>query len=180
MRPLVDVARLERFLSEVGRHTDAPTRVYLVGGAVALLHGWRASTVDIDLLIEPDTGSLMRALPGLKESLGVSLELASPLDFLPELPGWRERSRFVRQEGHAAIFELDLYSQALAKIERGFDQDRKDVRKMLDEGLVLPDRLRELLVRIEPEMYRFPAVDAGALRDDVESALAESARGGDE
>jgi hypothetical protein len=175
MRPLVDAEKLESFLSEVGRHADSPTRVYLVGGAVALLRRWRASTVDIDLRIEPDSGSLMRALPGLKERLSVSLELASPLDFLPELPGWRERSRFLRQEGQAAIFELDLYSQALAKIERGFEQDRSDVRRMLDEGLVEPERLRELLVAILPELYRFPAVDAGALAEDLERALTEGA-----
>jgi hypothetical protein len=172
VRPLVDAARLERFLKELAQRADGATRVYLVGGASALLHGWRASTVDIDLRIEPDRGGAARALPELKERLEVNVELASPLDFLPELPGWRERSRFVRQDGELATFEFDFYSQALAKIERGHEQDRLDVRAMLQEGLVEPARLRELARAIEPELFRFPAVDAGFLREEVERSLA--------
>ncbi len=31
------------------------------------------------------------------------------------------------QEGRLAVRHFDLYAQALAKLERGFDQDRQDV-----------------------------------------------------
>ena len=174
MRPPVDRQGLDRFLAEAGRRASEPTRIYLVGGATALLHGFREATIDIDLVIEPDPSPLLRALPDLKRELGINLELASPLDFLPELPGWRERSRFVRQEGLLAVFELDFYAQALAKIERGHDRDLADVRAMLARGLVEPARLRELHAAIEPELYRFPAIDPDALREDVERALAEA------
>lgn len=34
-----------------------------------------------------DVDSLLREIPGLKEDLGVNIELASPPDFIPELPG---------------------------------------------------------------------------------------------
>jgi len=172
MRPLVDRERLDRFLVELGRRADQPARVYLVGGATALLHGFRDATIDIDLLVEPESSPLLRAFPELKERLAVNLELATPLDFLPALPGWRERSRFVRQEGAVAVFEFDHYAQALAKIERGHERDLADVAAMLDRGLVDPARLRELHAAIEGELYRFPAIDAAAFREQVERALA--------
>jgi len=178
MRPLVDRERLDRFLAELGRRTDVPTRVYLVGGASALLHGFRESTIDIDLVIEPDPSPLLRSLPDLKRELDLNLELSSPLDFLPPLPGWRERSRFLRQEGSVAIFEFDLYAQALAKIERGHERDRADIAALLGGGFVEPARLRELYAAIEPELYRFPAIDPEALREDLEQALAAAGSGG--
>lgn len=174
MRPVVDRERLERFLVELGRRAEAPARVYLVGGASAILHGFREATIDVDLVIEPADSPLLRSFPEIKEALAINLELASPLDFLPELPGWRDRSRFLRQEGKVAIFEFDLYAQALAKIERGYDRDLADVRQMLTRGLVEPTKVRELFAAIEPELFRFPAIDAEALREDVERALADA------
>ncbi|HEX9799420.1 MAG TPA: DUF6036 family nucleotidyltransferase [Thermoanaerobaculia bacterium] len=174
MRPVVDRERLERFLVELGRRAEAPARVYLVGGASAILHGFREATIDVDLVIEPADSPLLRSFPEIKEALAINLELASPLDFLPELPGWRDRSRFLRQEGKVAIFEFDLYAQALAKIERGYDRDLADVRQMLTRGLVEPTKVRELFAAIEPELFRFPAIDAKALREDVERVLADA------
>jgi len=174
MRALVDRERLDRFLAELGRRAEEPTRVYLVGGATALLHGFRATTIDVDLVVEPGNAPLLRSFPEIKEALAISLELASPLDFLPELPAWRDRSRFVRQEGAVAVFELDFYSQALAKIERGHEQDRIDVRAMLEHGLIEPAKLRQLHAAIEPELYRFPAVDRDVLREKLERALADA------
>ncbi len=103
-----------------------------------MLEGWRDSTVDVDLRFEPDVDELLRELPALKERLGVNIELASPPDFIPELPGWRERSQMVFQEGNVYVHHFDLYSQALSKIERGFSQDLDDVGRMIEHGLVEP------------------------------------------
>lgn len=66
----------------------------------------------------------------------------------------------------------DLYSQALAKLERGHVRDLADVAAMLDRGLVEPGRLRDLHAAIEPLLYRFPAVDPPTLRAALEAALA--------
>lgn len=62
--------------------------------------------------------------------------------------------------------------QALAKRERGFDQDRQDVTAMIDRGLVDVDELGRLLEAIEPELYRFPAVHRGSLREALANAAA--------
>ena len=136
-----------------------------------MLEGWRASTVDVDLRFEPDVDELLRELPALKERLEVNIELASPLDFIPELPGWRERSPLVFQEGNVYVHHFDFYSQALAKIERGFSQDLDDVGRMIEHGLVEPAQLRELYDAIEPELYRHPAIDPSAFRRKVDAAL---------
>jgi hypothetical protein len=146
-------------------------RIYLTGGSTAVLEGWRPSTIDVDLRFEPEHDALLRELPALKERLGVNIELASPPDFIPELPGWRERSPFVFREGQVAIHHFDPYSQALSKIERGFDQDLDDVRTMIERGLVEPSRLHELYEAIEPELYRYPAIDPSTFRRKVDAAL---------
>jgi len=171
MRPPVDEPRLRELARRLGRVARGPTRVYLTGGATAVLEGWRGSTLDVDLRFEPDLDELLRELPALKESLGVNIELASPPDFVPELPGWRERSPLVFQEGNVAVHHFDFYSQALSKIERGFQQDLEDVGKMVASGLVQPPRLRELYEGIEPELYRYPAIDPPAFRRKVETVL---------
>jgi hypothetical protein len=87
MRPPVDEARLRELARRLGRVAGGRTRIYLTGGASAVLEGWRGSTVDVDLRFEPDVDRLLRELPALKEQLRVNIELASPPDFIPELPG---------------------------------------------------------------------------------------------
>lgn len=171
MRRDVDAGRLRAFLRALGATARAETTVYLTGGATALLYGWRPGTIDVDLKLEPDRDEVLRALPRLKEELEMNVELASPDGFLPEVPGWRDRSPFVTREGLVTVRHYDLYAQALAKIERGHARDLADVAAMLDRGLVAPARLRELHAAIEPLLYRFPSVDPPTLRASLEAAL---------
>jgi len=171
MRPPVDEQRIRALARELGRVARGPVRIYLTGGSTAVLEGWRRATIDVDLRFEPESDELLRALPALKDRLGVNIELASPPDFIPELPGWRERSPRVFREGRVDVHHFDLYSQALSKIERGFDHDLADVRTMIARGLVEPSRLRELYEAIEPELYRYPAIDPPAFRRKLDAAL---------
>ncbi len=164
MRARVDRARLLAFLDALGEAANAGAHAYLVGGATAILVGWRTSTVDVDVRLEPDSDAALRAIPALKERLQINVELASPADFLPELPGWRDRSPFLGQHGHLAVFHYDFYAQALAKIERGHGIDRQDVAAMLAAGLIECRRLRELFAAIEPQLYRYPAIDPAGFR----------------
>jgi hypothetical protein len=173
MRPLTERDRLLRFMHALGDATRAEVRVYFTGGATAVLLGWRSSTIDVDLVFEPERDDVYRAIASLKDTLPINVELASPAHFLPALPGWAERSIFIAREGHASFFHYDLYSQALAKIERAHAQDDTDVRAMLDRGLVERRRLGELYSQIEPQLYRFPAVNAGTLKARV-AAIAGS------
>ncbi len=169
MRGAADAERIRSLARELGRAVTPGTRMYLTGGATAVLEGWRDSTVDIDVRIEPDSDPALNRIRDLKEQLGVNVELASPLDFLPPLNGWQERSHFRFREGNLEVFDFDPYSQALSKLERGFELDLDDVRNMVSSGLVEPGKLLELFEGIEPELFRFPAVDPAGLRAAVES-----------
>lgn len=171
MRELADADRIRRFMHELGRSSDADARVYFTGGATAVLCGWRASTIDVDMKVVPDTDSVLRALPRIKEALRVNVEIASPSDFIPVPAGWEERSPFVAREGRINFHHFDPYAQALAKVERGHAQDLEDVRAMIANGMVDPARALQYFGSIEPELYRFPALDPGTFRRAVEEAF---------
>lgn len=47
MRDLADEARIEQFMRALGRVAQIDGRVYLTGGATAVLYGWRQSTIDV-------------------------------------------------------------------------------------------------------------------------------------
>ena len=104
MRQAITAARVNEFMKALGRDVRTPARIFLVGGATAVLFGWRESTLDIDLKSIPDRDDILRQLSALKERLEINIELASPDDFIPELPGWEARSQFVRQEGKLTFF----------------------------------------------------------------------------
>ena len=167
MRRPVDEPRLRRFMEAFGLAAAGPVRVYFTGGATSVLLGWRVATVDVDLAMEPDDDQLYRIIPGLKDSLEVNVELLAPTDFIPELPGWRERSRFIAAEGQVAFHHYDFYAQALAKIERGHALDLVDIALMKARGLVEVGRLSELFEAIAPQLYRYPALDPATFRSRV-------------
>lgn len=136
-----------------------------------MLLEWRSSTVDVDITIVPEDDRVLRVLPELKESLQINVELASPAHFIPPLPGWEERSPFIAREATLSFHHYDFYSQCLSKIERGHRKDQIDVTAMLTSGLVEPQRLLALFERIEPELFRYPAIDAPSFRRAVLSVV---------
>lgn len=168
VRGYANADSVRALLEALGRAASHPARVYLVGGATAVIEGWRATTVDVDMRIEPDD-HVLRLLPEMKNRLDLNVELASPADFLPELPGWRDRSPFLFRAGVLDVFHYDLYSQALAKLERGFAQDVADVEAMIASGAVQPAQLLVLYEAIEDQLYRFPTVEPAELRAIVEA-----------
>ena len=175
MRERVTALRLLEFMRALGTEVKTSARVYLVGGASAVLLGWRESTIDVDLKVVPDN-DVLKSLPALKERLKINVELASPGDFIPEVPGWRERSAFIQREGKLDFFHYDLYMQTLAKIERGHATDLDDVRQMIERGLVEPKRLLEHFQLIEDQLYKFPAVDPKAFRRSVETVVEDNVK----
>ena len=144
-------------MRRLGQRADPGGRVYFTGGATALLIGWRSTTIDIDLALGPDADHLLLLVPALKEELELNVELASPSDFIPELPAW--------------FFHYDFYAQALSKVERGHAQDLGDVREMLERDLIDAAAARALFGRIEPELYRYPAINPKTFRREVELAF---------
>lgn len=171
MRELADAARIHRFMQALGAAAVQEGTCYLVGGGTAVLLGWRPTTIDVDIELDPEQDELLRALPAIKDELQINVELASPRHFIPLPAGWEERSPSVGREGRLTFKHFDLYSQALAKLERGHPQDLEDVRVMLQRGLVEAGRLRSAFDEIEPQLYRFPAIDPPDFRRRVEDFL---------
>jgi hypothetical protein len=167
MRQVADADRIQRFMRALGEAARAPAQVFLTGGATAVLLGWRATTIDIDVKLVPDQDAVLRAIPALKERLQVNVELAAPDDFIPVREGWQERSPFIAQEGPLTFRHLDLAAQALAKLERAHDQDLRDVETMLARGLTDRATLRAEFEAIRPHLYRFPAIDPESFAEAV-------------
>lgn len=168
MRQAVTAERIRQLLDRFGKVQGAKGRIYLNGGATAVLLGWRESTIDVDLRLEAGVEAVLRQTTALKEELK---ELASPLDFIPALPDWEARSIFIERIGEIDFYHLDLYSQLLAKIERSHSQDQIDIGAMLGRKLVDAKLALQLFEQIEPELYRFPAIDAKSFQEKVIATL---------
>jgi hypothetical protein len=163
-----DKAKLEAFMEAFGKRVGGPGTIYLTGGATALLFGWREKTIDIDIKADPEPLGFFEAVAELKDSLDTNVELASPDLFIPELPGWRERSPFIQRSGQVEFRHFDFYSQVLAKLERGHERDLHDVREFQKQGLVESKKLLELFTQIRPLLKKFPAIDEPSFAKAVE------------
>lgn len=160
----------------LGREARGAGRIYLVGGASAVIFGWRDTTIDVDLKLDPEPPGVFEAMAHAKDALNMNLELASPDDFIPALPDWRERSVLVARHGSVDFLHYDFYAQALAKIERGHARDLGDVEAMARLKLIESGRMMGLFEAIEADLVRFPAIDPCHFRRAVESGRTDRNR----
>jgi hypothetical protein len=171
MRSNVDPQKIEQLMEVLGQQAQGHGCIYFTGGASALLIGWRQSTVDVDIRLDPEPAGIFQAIAKIKQELDVNIELASPQDFLPPLPGWRDRSRFICQKGQISFYHYDFTAQALSKLSRGFDRDFSDVQAMYDKRLFSLEMLENGLGAILPELIRFPALKPGVLQSRVDDFI---------
>jgi hypothetical protein len=167
MRAKTDTAKLERFMAALGNRVTSNGTIFLTGGATAVLYGWRAMTIDIDIKPDPEPAGLFETLARLKDELDINVELASPDHFIPAVPGWRERSIHIGRHGTLEFYHYDPYGQALSKLQRGNERDLRDVDAMLRKVLIDTAGLREKFALIEPRLIRYPAIDAASFRRKV-------------
>jgi hypothetical protein len=171
VREVADRERIGAFMTALARHATADVDVYLVGGTCAVLVGWRATTIDVDLVMRPELDAMLRAIPLLKEQLRLNVELASPDLFIPVPTGWEQRSPMVKRIGRVTFRHYDFVAQALAKIERGHARDLADVHAMTAHGLIGASDVRAQFARMEPELFRFPAIDPPSFRRAVDAVF---------
>jgi hypothetical protein len=175
VREPLDREKLARFLRALGEAAKGPGRVYLAGGATALSYGFRAQTIDVDMRLDPEPAGIFEAIARLKEELGVNVELSSPHDFLPEVPGWRDRSVFVKRVGPVDVFHYDPVSQVLAKLARGYERDLADADAFVAHGLAPRDEIDAAFAAIEPGLVRYPRLDAAAFAGRVRTFVSRGA-----
>ena len=174
MRRIADRDRLLEFLHAFGQRVTGEGTVYLTGGATAVLHGWRGSTNDVDLKLDPEPPGAFEAIAKLKNELDINVELASPDLFVPEVPGWRDASEPVGRFGRIDVRHYDLRGQALAKLARGLDRDVTDVRAMLERGLLTLEQLRGAFDVTREAMIRFPRLEPDAIERAIDMLDAEA------
>jgi hypothetical protein len=158
-------------MKELATKAKGPGKVYFTGGATALLLGLREQTIDIDLKLEPEPAGVFEAIADLKNRLDLNIELASPDDFIPAPKDWQERSVPIASIGQLHYFHYDFTMQALAKLERGHDQDLQDVGRLMQHGHVTTDGIRRTFAEIEPAMIRYPAIEPTLFRQKVDLFL---------
>ena len=174
MRDPLDKERLLKLIRALGQEFNSPGRIYLTGGATALLHGWREMTIDLDLKANPEPPRFYEVIAALKNSQKANIELACPDQFLPALPGWETRSLFIDQFGKSDFYHYDPYGQVLSKIERNHPRDQHDVKCFVADGLVELCRLKELFLEVKPACIRYPAIDSDLLEQKIEELISLS------
>lgn len=176
MRSNIDPQKIEQLMNVLGKEAHGSGSIYFTGGASALLVGWRNSTVDIDIRLDPEPSGIFQAIAKIKRELNINIELASPQDFLPPLPGWRDRSVFIAKKGKISFYHYDFTAQALSKLSRGYERDVRDVEAMYAQKLFSLEDLRNSFVAIESELIRFPSLEPEALKGKVESFISQHER----
>ncbi|MBF2015483.1 MAG: hypothetical protein IGS23_09850 [Rivularia sp. T60_A2020_040] len=171
MRSNVDPQKIEQLMKALGREASGSGCIYFTGGASALLIGWRSSTVDIDIRLDPEPPGIFQVIAKLKQRLDINIELASPQDFLPPLPEWRNRSVFIGREGAISFYHYDFTSQAISKLSRGYNRDIDDVRAMYEQKLFSLEELRDCFQAIEAELIRFPSLNPDILKNRIEEFM---------
>lgn len=86
MRQPLDPDRLRRVLEAFGRACRGPGTLDLTGGATALLAGWRAATIDVDVELD-------RALVDCASLRGALREMAPRLERFPRVDPARLSAR---------------------------------------------------------------------------------------
>jgi hypothetical protein len=173
MRRKVTLATLKQFMQELAAAARSPGKVYITGGATALLLGFRDQTIDIDLKLDPEPEGAFEAIATLKDRLDLNVELASPEDFIPRAPDWRERSPLITSIGRLQFYHYDLSLQALAKLERGHAQDLEDVRSLVRGGHVSAQELQARFAQIEPGLLRYPAIEPRQFKQKLDEFLSQ-------
>ena len=85
-RQLSDADAVRALMRRLGEGAHGRGRAYFVGGASAVLIGWRTTTIDIDLKLAPEPAGVFDAIARAKATLNINVELAAPDDFIPALP----------------------------------------------------------------------------------------------
>jgi hypothetical protein len=173
MRQKVQKDSIFLFFQELSKRSKGPGRIYVTGGVSAVLLGWRETTVDLDIKLLPEPAGIFEAIRDVKEAFHVNIELASPDDFIPALPSWETRSRFIVRFGDVDFFHYDFYGQALAKIERGHVRDIADVTSMFQNGLIEKNELRRLFEAVEPSLVRYPSINPSSFLKKLEAILGQ-------
>jgi hypothetical protein len=59
---MLTLLKIERLMQALGREAQGSGCIYFTGGASALLIGWRSSTIDVDIRLDPEPLGIFQAI----------------------------------------------------------------------------------------------------------------------
>ena len=152
----LDQKAIQHFFQQLGRLRGVQGKIYICGGAALVHAGIRQSTTqDIDILLIPD--SFDQQIAQFARQQHVTLEFASPGDFIPLPAQWQRHCRYVGKFGGLEVYYFDFLSSALAKIERATQRDIQDVQELVQQGVIhlheLDAAYQEIIVQMGKGRY---------------------------
>lgn len=154
----ITVGTLEEFLEQLGRCYRHPGRLFLVGGSSLILVAAKISTLDIDLQFDVPGQyyeEFVQCLREISRRHRLSVEQASPEQFIPLPDGYQNRHQFIGRYGSLDVFHFDFYSVALSKLHRGNEKDYADVLQMVAQNLITLLELRRQFQEVLPKLESF-------------------------
>ena len=171
MRKKVTKKELSKFMKLLAASARSFGRIYFTGGSTALLYDFREQTIDIDIKLDPEPEGVFEAIAKIKKQLNINVELASPDNFIPVSKDWHLRSNLIEKGKFVEFYHYDFYSQALAKIERGHEQDISDVTNFVEKNLIDLEKLSEEFDIIKKSIVRYPALNQSDFQKKVDSFI---------
>ena len=121
-------------MEELGRSSASEGAVFFMGGATALLFGMREEAIAAELKLDPEPRSAFEAIAKLKNDLDINVELASPVDFIPAPPDWREKSIFVAEHGQIRFIILICGRRRFLRSSAGMRRTWRTPGDLCDRG----------------------------------------------
>lgn len=132
--PLVDKARLDRFLSDLADAWKKQGVVYLVGGSAMVAEGHKHSSRDIDLGFDvTDEQAFYEVARAVADRGRYLLDLAPDPTrrSMIETPDWRKRSLPYGRFGSIEVRYWNAEDIVLNKVSRGTQEDWDDIESIL-------------------------------------------------
>jgi len=133
----MDNTQIQSVLLKLGERVQAPSSLYLVGGAALALLGSPRLTIDIDFICDDISPSEPhKTILLLAKEMKIFLEPVPIERFIPLPDGSQDRTIRIGQFGQIEVFVADPYSIALSKLDRGFDTDFDDIVFLIQQKFV--------------------------------------------
>ena len=150
---------IEQFFKKLGENVGHPARIYLTGGIASWFWGGERPTEDIDFGLQVPGG----AFPEIEKSiLDLSQSLKVPVQFSEDIGRWgtvglsdyRKGAKLHRKFGKVSVYLLDPAVWSVGKINRYYQSDVADLRKVLRSQKVGLSKLLKTWARALKESPR--------------------------
>jgi hypothetical protein len=88
--------------------------------------------------------------------MDINVEFISPWNSIPLSKGWEMNAKYAGGYGTIDVFYFDFYGIALSKIQKGRTPDIRDVKLLLEQGIITLQGLDEAYSEVLPQVGKLP------------------------